>query len=121
VIFLPGIDGKQRVTTATLTAVDSVVGGYVGRTFMRTYGLALRHLNRYFEQPLQTNYLLAAERLIDPLGEARQDRLRIKVIEHMLEATDQSVRVMALAGQPSFPQANGSTPKAGSGGAPVAK
>jgi hypothetical protein len=116
VIFLPGIDGTQQVTTAMLTAVGSVVGGYVSRTFMRTYGIALRQLNRYFEQPLQTNYLLAAERLIDRLGETRQDRLRIKVIDHMLSATDVSARALAISGEASLPESNGSAPKARFGG-----
>jgi hypothetical protein len=114
VIFLPGIDETQRVTTAALTAIGSVVGGYVSRTFMRTYSIALQQLNRYFEQPLHTNYLLAAERLIDRLGEARQDRLRIKVIDHMLGATGQPARLLALAGGADRGRSNGSTPADGS-------
>ena len=115
VIFLPGIDDTQRVTTAGLTAIGSIVGGYVSRTFMRTYSIALQQLNRYFEQPLHTNYLLAAERLIDRLGEARQDRLRIKVIDHMLGATEKSARLLTLTGGAGGGRSNGSTPAYGSG------
>jgi hypothetical protein len=116
VIFLPGIDETQRITTAGLTAIGSVVGGYVSRTFMRTYTIALQQLNRYFEQPLQTSYLLAAERLIDRLGDARQDRLRIKVIDHMLGATEQSARLLAFTGVGDGAHSNGSTPADASGG-----
>jgi hypothetical protein len=84
VIFLPGVSTTQRVATAALTAVGSVVGGYVSNTFMATYKTALDQLNRYFQQPLEANARLAAERLIEQVEAPRQDRLRMKVIDALL-------------------------------------
>jgi type II secretory pathway pseudopilin PulG len=84
VIFLPGVSTTQRVATATLTAIGSVVGGYVSNTFISTYKTALDQLNRYFQQPLEANARLAAERLIEQVDKPRQDRLRMKVIDELL-------------------------------------
>lgn len=123
----------ERQETAAREAVEEAVAELqdeltlkalmqINRKQIEAYHLLTRHqaTEAYrnsvdFEQPLQTNYLLAAERLIDRLGEARRDRLRIKVIDHMLGATEQSARLLTLTGVGDGAHSNGSTPADGFG------
>lgn len=104
VIFLPGTDTIEKITTGVLTAVGTVLAGYISRTYLRTYDTALHQLNHYFEQPLQTSYLLAAERLIGCMTEAKRDKLYTQVIEHILRATSNNGQPPT---SPVKPAANG--------------
>jgi hypothetical protein len=70
-----------KVATASLTAIGGALSGFIAKTFLVTYRSAIDQLNFYFEQPLITSYLLAAQRLINELkDETQRDAALDKVI-----------------------------------------
>jgi hypothetical protein len=67
-------DVSAKIVVGTLTAVGSVLSGYIARTFIVSHRLAVNQLNRYYAHPLQMSHLLCAERLGREMsGEARND------------------------------------------------
>jgi hypothetical protein len=67
-------DVSAKIVVGTLTAVGSLLSGYIARTFIVSHRLAVNQLNRYYAHPLQMSHLLCAERLGREMsGEARND------------------------------------------------
>jgi hypothetical protein len=59
---IAGGDAASKAIAAGLSAVVGVLTGYLGKTFLAVHQSTVEQLNRYSEQPLNTSYLLAAER-----------------------------------------------------------
>lgn len=76
----------SKITTAGLAAVGGVLASYVARTFLRTYQWTLAQLNYYFEEPLITSYILTAERLTALVEAAERDAIRMRMIDHIMNA-----------------------------------
>jgi MFS family permease len=74
----------SKIATAGLTAIGGMLSGFIARTFLNTYGQALRQLNFYFQQPLINSYLLTAERLIGRMTKSQQDAALKNVIDKIM-------------------------------------
>ncbi|MDQ3678390.1 MAG: hypothetical protein M3401_16595 [Actinomycetota bacterium] len=79
-------DPASKATAAGLTAIGSLLAGYIGRTFIRTYERTLVQLNHFFEQPLLNSYLLTAERLVGAVSQENRDEMYSRLIERSLDA-----------------------------------
>ena len=55
-----------QVAVAALTAVGTMLSGFVAHTYQRQYSAATRQMNFYYGQPLVHCYLLHAEWLATP-------------------------------------------------------
>jgi Cyanobacterial TRADD-N associated 2-Transmembrane domain len=108
VIAVPSVATKLSV--AAIATLGGAFSGYVSRTFLRVYERTLIQLNFYFQQPLITSYVLAAERLIDKMRVRRRDSAYSAVIRDVLGITSRA----AHAGMNSL---NGASP---AGEAPAA-
>lgn len=92
-------DPASKATAGALTAIGSLLAGYIGRTFIRTYERTLVQLNHFFEQPLLSSYLLTAERLVGRVSPDNRDELYARLIDQALSTlTDQS-KHMPLEGE----------------------
>lgn len=92
---------SSKAAAAALTAVGSLLSGYIGHTYMKAYDRSLTQLNFYFRQPFIDSYHLAAERVSMQLPES--DRIAmLKIIVHeMLSATHSSGSAVSPAREPS--------------------
>jgi hypothetical protein len=79
-------DAGSKAAAAGLTALGSLLAGYIGRTFIRTYERTLVQLNHFFEQPLLNSYLLTAERLVGAMSPPERDGMYRRLIERSLDA-----------------------------------
>jgi hypothetical protein len=84
IIAIPGvIDGNTKLTVAALGSVGTVVSGFITRTFLRQRALSIDQLNRFFNQPLVTSYLLTAERIA---LEQTDDKIRLASLDRVITA-----------------------------------
>ena len=82
---IAGGNATSKVIAAALSAIVGALTGYLGKTFQHVYKDTVKQLNRYSEQPLNTSYLLAAERAAsDTRDPARRDALIAEVVERTL-------------------------------------
>jgi hypothetical protein len=86
-IFVPTTIGK--ITTATLSAVGTILSGYISRTYLRVYERTLAQLNFYFRQPLITSYVFTAERLTEKMSQKKRDSEYSLVIRDLFGALSQ--------------------------------
>ncbi|TQS46086.1 TRADD-N-associated membrane domain-containing protein [Cryptosporangium phraense] len=94
------------ISTAVLSAVGSMLSGFVSVTFLRTYQMATRQMSYYYGQPLVHCYLLHAEWLAQrfDLESSVKDRLVDATLDasraaqrHLLDA--QRAEIAASAGR----------------------
>lgn len=76
-------------TAASISAVVSGISGgglgaFIGATFMKSQDTASTQLREYFHQPLDFSKYLAAERLLEQLGESERPAAIQKIIESMV-------------------------------------
>jgi len=76
---------SDQIATGSLTPLGSVLAGYVTRTYLATYRETLQQLNYYFQQPLDTSYLLAAERVTEQLPKDSESHERAKQLEKIID------------------------------------
>jgi hypothetical protein len=62
-------DVTTKLIIGGLAALGGVFSGYIARTFLVAQDQAIGQLYRYWEQPLTTSYILAAERVADTLDD----------------------------------------------------
>lgn len=77
-------ESSSKAVVGALTAIGSVVAGYISNTYLRVYERTLVQLNFYFQQPLVTSYVLTAERLADKMAGAQRDEAQKQIIERVL-------------------------------------
>ncbi len=65
------------LVAGSVGATGAALGGFIGRTFLKTQEISVEQLRSYFVQPLEVSRHLAAERLVNTLeGEDRSDATR---------------------------------------------
>jgi hypothetical protein len=75
------VNGEStRIVAASLAVAAGAISSFVANTYLRIYERTLLQLNRYFQQPLASSYILTAERLIDKMSPDRKDEALAKVI-----------------------------------------
>ncbi len=74
-----------KVVVGSLTAIGTMLAGYVTRTFLEDRRIALRQLGHFFEQPVTTGYLLTAERLAAKIEGADGNRILARIVESTME------------------------------------
>lgn len=108
VVIITSPDPVTKITTAGLAALGGVFSGYITKTFFDAHQRAEDKLYRYWEQPLSTSYLLAAERIAKGLssdGQSTRDKELIKLITQVLQ----------LAARPTGASLNGGATASGRG------
>lgn len=83
---LTGGDPADRYVAGSLTALGTLMSGFLARTFYLGQAMAMRQLSYYYNEPNLTGRLIAAERLKDQVGAAVKDRLAAKIIAAILKA-----------------------------------
>lgn len=86
-----------RITVAVLGGISTVLSGYITKTFLKAHSEALAQVNRYFNQPLVTGYLLNAERIADTLSGSLKDQALCRVIDQALQSAAQASQVDRVA------------------------
>ena len=82
---IAGTDVTSKAIAGGLSALVGVLTGYLGKTFLEVHRETTQQLNRYSEQPVNTSYLLAAERTATTsAGESQRESLVIDVVERTL-------------------------------------
>ncbi|MFI6236807.1 hypothetical protein ACIBD9_24885 [Micromonospora sp. NPDC050784] len=71
----------SSVTVAFIGGLSAALGGYIGRTFLRSQEAASEKLQGYFYQPLELSRILIAERLLQDLPEDRRAEGTLRIIE----------------------------------------
>jgi hypothetical protein len=111
-------DVSAKVVVGTLTAVGSVLSGYIARTFIVSHRLAVNQLNRYYAHPLEMSHLLCAERLGREMGSEARNGVYDQIIQKLLWAgfdgdniPDDAHRRARRSARPksTAPAANGAT------------
>ena len=77
-------DTSAKIVVGTLTAVGSLLSGYIARTFIVSHRLAVNQLNRYYAHPLEMSHLLSAERIARDMPPQTRDRVFEQIIERLL-------------------------------------
>jgi hypothetical protein len=93
VVALRATDATSKAVVGALAGIGSLLSGYIGRTFLRAEDRAMDQLNYYFQQPLVTSYMLAAERLTLKLTETKRDNVLTTVVNQVLAAAHASEQV----------------------------
>ncbi len=83
IVALSTADLQAKIVTATLTAIGGTLAGFIAKTFLDTYRRSIQQLNFYFQQPLITSYLLAAQRLVNELSGAQRETSLMELIKRV--------------------------------------
>jgi hypothetical protein len=83
IVALSSAELQAKIVTATLTTIGGALAGFIAKTFLDTYRRSIQQLNFYFQQPLITSYLLAAQRLVNELSGARKDTALMELINRV--------------------------------------
>ena len=90
VVVISATGTADKAAVAGLTGISGALASYVARTYLRIYERTLQQLNFYFQQPLVTSYLLAAERVTHEVDSPPdKHKIRVKIIEQALDAAAQ--------------------------------
>jgi len=108
-------DVASKAAVAGLSGIGAAMSGLIGHTFLTMHRIEQEQLNFYFIEPLVTNYLLNAERVIrdfekEKLVEQKSD-LYQKLVGAGLEIAKGSLQLRQSSGES---RRNGSTPTASS-------
>lgn len=80
IVVWPATSVQTKLTVAALGLVSTTVSGYITQTFLKSHAQSVAQLNRFFNQPLVSSYLLTAERLALSLEDsARNDALGLVI------------------------------------------
>ncbi|MFG2109706.1 hypothetical protein [Micromonospora chersina] len=82
----------SSITIAFIGGLSAALGGYIGRTFLRSQETASGNLQGYFHQPLELSRILIAERLLQELPEDRRADGTLRIIEGIVRAPEDSTR-----------------------------
>ena len=78
-------DVTTKLITGSLAALGGIFSGYIARTFLVAQDKAIVQLYKYWEQPLTTSYILAAERLVQTFDNGRSKEKEFgKLINQLL-------------------------------------
>jgi hypothetical protein len=91
IIALPGVtDENSKLTVSLLGSVGTIVSGFITRTFLKQRTLSIDQLNRFFNQPLVTSYLLTAERIAleQPSADVKTESLNRVIAAALAAAND---------------------------------
>jgi type III secretory pathway component EscS len=92
-------DSASKVAVTAVTAVGTLMSGYLGKTFLHTYQQTLEQLNRYFQEPLVSSYVLKAERVAKQVS---LDSKRNEALEFIVEELVRGLgRNLAANGKPA--------------------
>jgi TRADD-N domain-containing protein len=83
IVALSTADVQAKIVTATLTAIGGTLAGFIAKTFLDTYRRSIQQLNFYFQQPLITSYLLAAQRLVNELSGTQRETSLTELIKRV--------------------------------------
>ena len=67
-VALAPSSAEVKITVGALSGIGAAISGYISNTFLTSYNIAISQINRFFQQPLVTSYLLNAERISRDLG-----------------------------------------------------
>jgi hypothetical protein len=81
IVILSGVPTPTKITVGVLTGIATLVSGYVTRTFLRTYSDTITQMNKLYQQPVVSGYLIHAERVAMSLGDARENALETLISE----------------------------------------
>jgi len=76
----------SQVSATGLSGIGAPLSGLVAKNFLEVHRIAQRQLNFYFVEPLVTNYLLNAERIMEKTKEDHD-----QLVEALLEAARANV------------------------------
>jgi hypothetical protein len=65
VVAILSSDVTTKIVTAALASLGGIFAGYITKTFFVAQDRAIRQLFDYWQQPLATSYILAAERIVE--------------------------------------------------------
>jgi TRADD-N domain-containing protein len=109
-------DVSAKIVVGTLTAVGSLLSGYIARTFIVSHRLAVNQLNRYYAHPLEMSHLLCAERLGREMTSEARNGVYELIIQKLLWSDldgdgipDEFRKRTRRPSRPRTPAANGAT------------
>lgn len=82
----------SSITSAFIGGLSAALGGYIGRTFLRSQETASSNLQGYFHQPLELSRILVAERLLQELPEDRRADGVLRIIEGIVRTPEDSAK-----------------------------
>jgi hypothetical protein len=91
-------DVTTKIVTAGLASLGGIFSGYITKTFFVAQDRAIQQLYSYWQQPLTTSYLLAAERLA---AQASSEALRD---DHLSQCLAQTLKI--VVSEPTNPLPN---------------
>ena len=80
---------ETKLAVAGLSAIGTLVSGFITKTFLTSHASAIAQLNRFFEQPLVNSYLLNAERVAGAISPDSRDEILTLVIRESISAAHQ--------------------------------
>lgn len=80
-------DSATKYSAAIIAATATAAGGFIAQTFIRVQQRAQDQMQFYFRQPLDTSYLLTAERLASQLPEPAKGEQYARIITAALAQT----------------------------------
>ncbi|MDJ0377002.1 hypothetical protein [Cryobacterium sp. PH31-L1] len=86
IVVWPSTSVQTKFTVAALGLVSTTVSGYITQTFLKSHTASVAQLNRFFNQPLVSSYLLTAERLALGLDDSARNDALVLVIAEALNA-----------------------------------
>jgi uncharacterized membrane protein len=86
IVVIPVTPTQTKLTVAALALVSTTISGYITKTFLRSHSQSVSQLNRFFNQPLVSSYLLTAERVAVQLAEDDRNKALLSVVNEALGA-----------------------------------
>lgn len=83
-VLLLARTATAQITLGGLTALGSMLSGYIAATHIRIYDRAQQQLNVYFEEPLVASLVLTAERLAENLSGDRREAVYASMVEQIM-------------------------------------
>ncbi|ADB76170.1 TRADD-N-associated membrane domain-containing protein [Geodermatophilus obscurus] len=77
-------NNTSKIVIAALTALGGLFSGYITKTFFTAEEKAVNQLYKYWQQPREASYLLAAERVARELNDPAKERAYTDVITKAL-------------------------------------
>ncbi|GAA1287649.1 hypothetical protein GCM10009609_62630 [Pseudonocardia aurantiaca] len=84
VIAILSPDMTTKIVTASLAGLGGIFSGYITKTFFVAQDRAIQQLYSYWQQPLTTSYLLAAERVATQVDASSREVYFAELLKHTL-------------------------------------
>jgi hypothetical protein len=97
-VAVSSLDTGVKIAITALGAVSTAVAGYLTSTFLKVHAVSITQLNRFFEQPLVSSYLLSAERVAQQLQDTSREAALRRVVDQALRAAVTERDVATIAG-----------------------